>query len=115
MKKNKMGAYALTSSDVNCIINLLPVLCAVELDGVSDAQMALNGSYCESVILKFASGATDFDGNEIKVICTSLQLASMILSGDLDFGDEIYRSCAEHRFEINRLEPIFSEIYSQHT
>lgn len=115
MKKNSKDFYSLTQSDVNCIRDLLPILYSVELDGVSEAQMILNAGYCESVILKFASGVNDFDGNEIKVIFVSLQLASMVLSGDIDCGDDIYQTCAKYRFEINRLEPVFSKIYYQHS
>lgn len=114
MKKKKKDSYALTSSDISCIIDVLSILCSVELDGVSESQMALNDVYCESVLRKLSNAEADFDGNEVKVISAALTLASMILSGYYDFGDDIYRICADHRFEINRLEPVISEIYSQH-
>ena len=103
--------YSFSDSDVKTLICTLSVMPLVELDGVSDVQQSINDSCCASAVEKLTAFRTDFIPNEVRVMSASLELADLILKGDIEVDSEIKKKLSQYLFSINHLPPIFSSIF----
>lgn len=103
--------HTFSESDVKTLVHTLSVMPLVQLEGVSDVQQSTNNSCCSSAMEKLTDSRTDFIPNEIRVMAASLQLADLILRGDIEIELDVKKLLSQYIFSINRLLPIFTSIF----
>ncbi|CAM4368588.1 MULTISPECIES: hypothetical protein [Bacteria] len=103
--------HMFTDDDILTLTCTLTALPLIHMDGVSETQQSINDACCKSALEKLINHQTDIIPNETKVIAVSLIAADMILKGELEVDSSIRELFVPYRFSINRLRPIFEEIF----
>lgn len=103
--------YRLSDGDIETFLFTLSIMPSIKFDGVSPEQEQLNFESCVSAGEKLAARNANVLPDEIRVMAISLEIASLILSGEIDVDDDIKAECSQYRFSINKLLPIFSKIF----
>ncbi len=104
--------YELSHEDIETFLCTLTVCLNIRMDGTSDCQHLINCACCESAIEKLENCQLNMTPNELRMMSVSLNVANMILNGTLDANYEEKKLCTNYIFSINRLMPIFDDIFA---
>lgn len=105
--------YSLTESDIAAIMAALPLVPLIDIG--DEALKITNAAHCVSVGEKLARRDRHITKKEGAVICSAINGAFMLLSGQCPqlfhhVDDELRKEIAPHLFTYNRLIPLFDDL-----